>query len=250
MPQGDPDDPGDAGLDRLRPLYEQVKERLRAAIEGGVLAEGAFLPSEAELCAQFGVSRITLRRAVSDLCAAGLLLRQQGRGTVVTRAKRRQELVSLSGFSDTLEGDGEAVEHRVLEREDEAVAPEAARALGRAPRAPLVRFTRLILVGGRPFTLEALVLAPDRVPRVLDAVAAGASLFHSLRDAYGIEVTAADRLIDAGFPTPEERRHLALGSSRPVFRITKTTYGPDGALAWSRLVTPTDLVTLSIRTAP
>ena len=59
--------------------------RLRAAIEGGVLAEGAFLPSEAELCAQFGVSRITLRRAVSDLCAAGLLLRQQGRGTVVTR---------------------------------------------------------------------------------------------------------------------------------------------------------------------
>ena len=67
--------------DRLAPLYAQVKQRLSARIESGALAEGDFLPTEPELCAEMGVSRITVRRAVKELCDEGILVRQQGRGT-------------------------------------------------------------------------------------------------------------------------------------------------------------------------
>ena len=66
--------------DGLLPLYEQVRRKILSEIEAGRLAEGSFLPPELELCATYGVSRITLRRAVGELCAEGLLLRQQRLG--------------------------------------------------------------------------------------------------------------------------------------------------------------------------
>jgi GntR family transcriptional regulator, frlABCD operon transcriptional regulator len=245
------DDRAATEFDKLRPLYEQVKERLVAALESGLYKEGEFLPPEPELCERFGVSRITLRRAVAELCEAGLLVRQQGRGTIVAPRKVRQALVSLSGSSEALEGLGKPVEHRILDRQDGIAEADVGIALGYGTLTPLARFTRLILADGRPMTIETLYLHAERFAGVFDAVAGGGSFFQALREAYGIEPVAAERFIDVGFPTPEERRQLGIGSSQPVYRMEKTVFGPDGgAISWSRLVTPTHLVTYSIWTGP
>jgi len=228
------------------PLYAQVKQRLAARIAGGDISEGDFLPAEQDLCTELGVSRITLRRAVKELCDEGLLIRQQGRGTVVARQKMQQALVSLTGFSDIHTEDGRRVEHHVLSAETEVADPAAQAALGVGAR--LARVLRLITLDTRPLTLETLFIDLERLPGILDPVAAGASFFQTLRRLGGPEPASAARLLNVGFATPAERRHLSIGPTQPVYRMDKTVLDAnEHPIAWSRLVTPTHLVTYALR---
>ena len=73
--------------DNLTPLYDQVKRLILGDLKTGHRRSGTYLPSETELCEHYGVSRITLRRAVTELCAEGYLRRVHGKGTLVTEPK-------------------------------------------------------------------------------------------------------------------------------------------------------------------
>ncbi len=228
------------------PLYERVRRTILADIESGRFAPGSFLPGEPELMAQFQVSRITLRRAISELCAEGRLQRQQGRGTLVLARKVQQTLVSLSGFSETLEGLGRRPGHRILARDDTVVAPAIA---ARLNAASLIRFDRLLEDDGRPMTLEALWFDALRFAPVIDRVSTGASFFAALRELSGIVPAHAERQIDVGFATAAERAVLGISAAQPVYRIEKIVL--DGAgrpLALSHLVTPGNLVTYTLKT--
>ena len=66
------------------PLYQQVKEDIKAAIEQGKYKPKEKIPTEPELSAEYSVSRITVRRAVEELCSEGYLVKMQGRGTFVS----------------------------------------------------------------------------------------------------------------------------------------------------------------------
>ena len=68
------------------PLYQQVKDDIRAAIESGKYKTNEKIPPEPELSAEYSVSRITVRRAVEELCAEGYLIKMQGRGTSASPA--------------------------------------------------------------------------------------------------------------------------------------------------------------------
>lgn len=230
--------------DGLLPLYERVRRTLLSEIEAGRLAEGSFLPPEFELCETYGVSRITLRRAVGELCAEGLLVRQQGRGTLV--APRKMQLtISLSGFSDVVEGRGLKAGHRVLACEENADAPAVAE---RLRAASVVRFLRLLEIDDRPMTLETLHFDAERFAEAVGPVAAGRSFFASLRSAYGIAPAGAERVIDVGFARADEAPMLGVSATQPVYRIEKLVLdGADRPLALSRSVTPCHLVTLAVK---
>ena len=230
-------------MDKLAPLYAQVKQRLMTRITEGTFSEGDFLPTEPELCDEMGVSRITLRRAVKELCDEGFLLRQQGRGTVVARRRIEQRLVSLSGFSEAFEAEG-GVSHKVLSITTDARDDKAA-VLGPGL---LLRIDRLISVGDRPLTLESLFIDASLMADVIGPVSAGASFFRTLRDTGGPQPEAAERILNVGFATPPERGHLGVGATQPVWRIDKTVLAADDRpIAFSRLVTPTHLITYSMR---
>lgn len=230
--------------DDLLPLYEQVRRRLLSEIEAGRLAEGSFLPPEFELCETYGVSRITLRRAVGELCAEGLLVRQQGRGTLV--APRKMQLtISLSGFSDVVEGRGLKPGHRIIEGQERADAPAVA---ARLQALHLFRFVRLLEVDDRPMTLETLYFDARRFAEAFGAVAAGRSFFSSLRSTYGIEPAGAERVIDVGFAGAGEARLLGVSATQPVYRIEKLVLdGESRPLALSQSVTPCHLVSLAVK---
>ena len=101
--------------DNLSPLYDQVRHRLLRDIKEERFLRGSYLPSEPDLCERYGVSRITVRRAVQELCAEGYLKRMHGRGTLVTEPKVKQTLVSLSGFTESLTSSGHKVRYDVLD---------------------------------------------------------------------------------------------------------------------------------------
>lgn len=230
--------------DGLLPLYEQVRRKILSEIEAGRLAEGSFLPPEFELCATYDVSRITLRRAVGELCAEGLLVRQQGRGTLVA-PRKMQQTISLSGFSDVVEGQGHRAGHRIIEREDDTDAPAIA---ARLAASRLVRFVRLLEMNDRAMTLETLYFDAARFAQALDPVEAGKSFFATLRSAYAIEPAGAERLIDVGFARAPEAGLLDVSTTEPVYRIEKLVLDGEGRpLALSQTVTPCRLVTLAVK---
>lgn len=235
-------------FDKLAPLYAQVKQRLMERISNGTLSEGDFLPTEPELCEEMDVSRITIRRAVKELCDEGILIRQQGRGTIVARGKFRQTLVSLSGFSETFEKGGHRVDHNVLACDTDISDAIAEQVLSANGTGTLTRLQRLISVDERPFTLETLFLDQRHLAPVIEPVRAGASFFQTLRDIDGPIPASAERLINVGFATTDERRHLVIGPSQPVYRIDKTIYDSgQRPISYSRLVTATHLITYSVR---
>ena len=86
------------------PLYEQMMMMLRERLDNHVLDAGEKLPSEAELCKSYGVSRITVRRAIDELVEEGYLEKKQGKGTFVTQKRAAVPVMSISenatvGFS-------------------------------------------------------------------------------------------------------------------------------------------------------
>ena len=207
--------------DGFLPLYEQVRRKLLSEIEAGRLAEGSFLPPELELCATYGVSRITLRRAVGELCAEGRLVRQQGRGTLVA-PRKMQQTISLSGFSEVVEGQGRRAGHRILERSDDVDAPAIAERLG-ASR--LVRFVRLLEVDGRPMTLESLYFDAARFAAALAPVEAGQSFFATLRSAYGIALAGAGAPAWAGGSQAWKGKSAVLIASPSVISAADAAIG-------------------------
>lgn len=227
------------------PLYEKVRRDILEGIESGKYAIGSFLPTEPELMALHGVSRITLRRAISELCEDGRLERQQGRGTVVMPPKVRQTLVSLSGFSETMDGLGHKAGHVILARHDRPDAPAIRQDLGAQA---LICFERLLQDNGRPMTLEKLWFDAARFPDVVEPVGRGESFFTALREKAGIVPAHAERQIDVGFASPSERLILGVSAAQPVYRIKKIVMDAERRpLALSHLMTPSHLVTYTIR---
>ena len=93
-------------LDRLKPgplpRYYQLTEIIRERVRSGEWPPGTPIPSERELCEQYGISRMTARQSLTELVTEGLLYREQGKGTYVGRPKIAQQLLRLTGFTEDM----------------------------------------------------------------------------------------------------------------------------------------------------
>lgn len=139
------------------PLYQQIADDLAGALSTR-FAEGR-LPSEAELVAAYGVSRITVRQALAHLAERGLLVRKQGKGTFVATPRVRQDLQRLDGFADVLAAQGVQPETRLLSF---GVGPASARAheqLG-LPTGEALGFQRQYLAEGHPLAVTEVYYPP------------------------------------------------------------------------------------------
>ena len=103
-------------LDRTSdiPLYRRIEEDLLAQIADGQLEPGHAIPTERELCKCYGVSRITVRRAIGELETRGYVQRYQGRGTFVSRSRIRREMGQLISFSEEMRAQGRVPGTRLL----------------------------------------------------------------------------------------------------------------------------------------
>src|SRR4051812_17560519 len=85
------------------PRYYQLKEIIRQKVSNGLWAPGTPIPSERELCEQYGISRMTARQSITELVNEGYLYREQGKGTFVAQPKITQQLTLLTGFTEDME---------------------------------------------------------------------------------------------------------------------------------------------------
>ena len=156
-PAGDPR--GNSGMQPPHltpgvPRHQQITEWLRSQIEAGTLAPHEQLPSEHELSATFGVSRVTVRRALQTLEGDGLIYRRQGLGSFVAEPAVRQGLVRLTDFAQDMDRAGLTASSRILHYEREPAPTPIAEALLIDPGTPVMRLDRLRLGDDEPIAFD------------------------------------------------------------------------------------------------
>jgi DNA-binding GntR family transcriptional regulator len=142
-------------------MQAQIAHWLEALIVKGRLAAGEQLPPETELVEKLGVSRVTLRGAIDELVARGLVSRSHGRGSFVAPARVQYDLRSEHGFFDLLFARASKPEARLLAFGPSAVPVKVAALFGLAAGEKAVGIDRLYLSAGRPVAFAAGWLTPD-----------------------------------------------------------------------------------------
>jgi GntR family transcriptional regulator len=146
------------------PLYHQLKQVLRRQIEAGRPGIGEMLPPERELIEQFGISRITVRQALTELESEGLLVRRHGKGTFVAPppvTPIAETLSELTGHLEELQRQGLDPQVEVLALEQRAMPDDVADTLERPRGAAGWYLYRLVRVGGQPLMLTEAYLPLD-----------------------------------------------------------------------------------------
>ncbi|MEI3183977.1 MAG: GntR family transcriptional regulator [Lachnospiraceae bacterium] len=112
------------------PLYEQLKNAIRKEIDEKKYSSGDRMPSEAELEKLYNVSRITVRRAIKELCDEEVLVRRQGKGTFVIGEENRARLdCGVEGFHESIRKNGRSVSSEIVDKQIIKVTASYARDL-------------------------------------------------------------------------------------------------------------------------
>lgn len=208
------------------PRYEQLYRHLAATIGAGELAPETQLPPERELALIANVSRVTVRKAVSQLVEDGVLEQRRGAGTFVrpARPKLEQSLSALVSFTEYMRQRGKTSSSRILRRGLFLPTPDEMMALGLSAADRVARVERLRFADDTPLALEWSSLPTDVLP---DPEAVETSLYDVLR-ASGKAPTRAVQRITAVNLTAADAKLLLLPEGAAVLRIDRTAYLPTG----------------------
>lgn len=215
----------------VAPRYQVISRDLTGQIGSGLLGAGDRLPSESELAQHYGVSRMTVRQALGQLESDGLVVRRHGTGTFVGEPQQRRRRANRVGpFAEEMGVEQADVTSQLLEQTVAHPPEDVAAALGLQPGQAAVRVHRLRRLRGEPVSLQdswvPLLLAPSVARDGLE----GGSLYRTLREREGLEVTRAEQEVSASLATAEQARLLSVEVGSPLIVIARTAYTGDGQL--------------------
>jgi len=205
----------------------QTRDRVVDLIDG--LGIGAAIPSERQLSANLGVSRLTLRAALDELVREGYLVRRRGSGTYVQHPKIAQEL-TMTSFSEDMRRRGMRPASKTLSLTTTTAGAYLGRCLHVSPSEPILVAKRLRLADQETMAIETLhvpaALVPDLTPRDLEET----SFYELLSKRYGIEITTGVQTIEPTVTNEEESDALGVPLHSPAFLFERTTRADDGAI--------------------
>lgn len=206
------------------PLYARVEAALAAEIAAGILPASSQLPTEDRLIERFTVSRTTVRKAVENLVARGLVEIRRGKGTFVTEPKLTQALTSLSGFVEDMTELGRHATARLLDKRPVPATEEVARQLDVARGALVYRIERVRLADGVAMSFDETYLPLDIGEKVASNDLEAEPIFDLLELRYDLPLIEAQYQLEA--VTADERVASALGvePGSPIFLIERTSY--------------------------
>lgn len=194
------------------PRYAQIARHVRSRILNGELPDGAAIPSETSLVAEFATTRGTVRQAVGLLVQEGLVRRDHGRGTFVQFRPMTHSIWNFGGFTDSVRSRGErpvseVVEHEVLQEDG-------------GPVLRLVRLRGLESAGGRRMmSLDTSVLSLERFPGLDEVDFTDRSLYETLRTRYGVHPRRTEVALSTA--VPDARALELLEAGRPAAALVR-----------------------------
>ena len=216
-------EPGGGASSAFQPLYKEVKRLLTQSLIEGEWPAGAALPSETRLAQRFNVSIGTLRKAIDELVAEGVVNRHQGRGTFVATHNASRLMFH---FFHIVGRDGQ-VEYpatRTLSfRRGKASAAESQR-LGLSAGAPVLRIRNLLSLAGTPVILDDLVLPQALFADLTEKVftARDNTIYHLYQTRYGINVLRSSERLSAVLADVDAARCLKVKKGAPLLAINRT----------------------------
>jgi GntR family transcriptional regulator, histidine utilization repressor len=216
--------------------YAQVKQYLKGRLAAGDWPPGVLMPSEAELVAQFGVSRMTVNRALRELQGEGLIDRVQGVGTFAAQLHKVSSTLTLRDLHDEIAERGHRHEARVVAQEEMTATEGLAGQLGLTPGAPVFHTLIVHLENGVALQCEDRYVNPACAPAYLAQDFTQTTPTHYLFEATAL--WRAQYSIEAGRPTKDEARLLGIAPAEPCLVIVRRTFTTDNAITIARLVHP------------
>ena len=208
------------------PAYQRIQNAIRERIESGELKPGDAVSSERELAKLYQVSLMTARHALAGLEREGIVARRRGSGTFV--APPRIHFNKLMSYTEQMGSRGlplstKVLAIKVIEDEHEIAARLRLPATGR-----MVRLERVRSAGDEPFALEICYLSADDFPGLVSAPLGRTSLFATLEQEYGVELTYADEEVDATAADARVSHLLAIPREAPILRIRQVIFASTG----------------------
>ena len=207
----------DRPLDDLQLRYQRVQQALADEIQRGGRTPGARLPPERALAEHFGVSRVTLRRALDELAHSGIVVRT-GNGWQVASGAMSEPPNELMSFSEMAAARGLAAGGHILERQVRAATLDEAEALGLAPGAPLFELERLRTMDDVPILIDRTRIPLSVAPGIEDADLDETSLYRTLEDRFGVRPARARFTVEATPADPRRAHLLGLETGQPLLR--------------------------------
>lgn len=207
--------------DSSSPLYKQLIRRLRGDIATGVYPVNARIPSEQELCDAYDVSRVTVRKALAELTAEGLLVRRQGKGTYVSVPRLCKDLRDVNSFHDACRMRGcvpgtQVIHARMVPAQREDVAAQLCR-----NGEQVVETLRLRLADGVPVMLETNHFPPEY--DFLLRADLSRSLYATLQER-DLEATQAVHEISLRYASPQQAALLQVQPGDALLCLEETIY--------------------------
>jgi GntR family transcriptional regulator len=206
----------------FRPQYEQLAEKLAAAIRNGRFKRGQQIPTELELMKSSGLSRITVRQAVSRVVKLGLIVRRRGLGTFVAPARISQEWSTLSGFYDLLAAQGIYPDSALLDFRRTIVSPALAERLG----------AKSVTLSIKSYSVENVVIGifytylPNANDITREMIASQRS--YDLLRQLGRNIARASVSVRAGNANQTVCRALSIKAVDPILIVERMSYGRSG----------------------
>jgi len=233
-----------------QPLYMQVRQMLKNSIQQGKYKPDEQIPTEAELCEAYNVSRITIRKAIEELVKDGTLTRIPRRGTFVTSNKFHNELLSVSGFSEFSHQLGMIPNSRILKSEVIPAPEDVARHLLIKEGSPILELERLMYVNDRPLFYDIAHYSLIRFPGLEKKIAKNESTYKVLLEDYHTEIVSNDKIIDVIGATQDYAKLLECANGANLFRILKIAFDAnDEPVHLSTFMCETNKVNLTVHRA-
>lgn len=216
-----------APLPEAMPRWRAVEARIAEAITRGDWKEGTVLPGETALAASMGVAVGTLRRALAELTAAGVLSRRRKTGTVVTGRAPRHGLRFLFDYYRLHDLNGRLcrAQTRTLSIAHAAATQAERDTLDLAEGAQVVRLRRLRIIEGRAVMHDLFTLPARLLPELPETPEAAPDLlYRHLSDVAGIRIAAVREHLAATAATPDIAEALGIAAGAPVLQIEETAF--------------------------
>jgi GntR family transcriptional regulator len=211
------------------PTTKQSEARARVLDLIERLTVGDAIPSERQLSADLGVSRLTVRAALDELVREGYLLRRRGSGTFVSEPKIAQEL-TMTSFTEDMRRRGLVPGSKTIELKVTAAGAWLGRMLHVSPSEPVVIARRLRLADEETMAIETLHVRESLVPGLSGADLEARSFYETLRDRYGIEIVGGIQTIEPTVTNEEESEFLGVPLHSPAFLFERTTRSAAGEI--------------------
>lgn len=220
----------------MKPAYTQVKDFIQQHIASGEWRPGDPVPSEAALMQQFGISRMTVNRALRELTAEGMVVRVQGSGTFVAELHRVASNLTIRDIQEEVVERGHVHTAKVLLLQAEKASPELAKTLGLRANARVFHSVLVHLENGVPIQFEDRYVNPAAAPSYLDVdFTQTTPTNHLLAEA---PLTEASYSIEACLPSAEQAKHLGIAKTEPCLVQVRRTVSGAHVASVVRLVYP------------